>query len=359
MISVSGTLSKGWMNRAIGVVFDREYYFDVARRYAVDSACNEYALDTFGEMGLFYSESNLGQIAYWDEAQVLIGGIQPNLILGMLVGAEFVAGEDKDADITGNCLAGRDPAEMPGSEVLLEHELIGLFDEQIAAVRRGDYGPLRAIPPFFWDASGRATIHGVLTTAQKLWGEGVFMDMVAEPEKCMAMMEWVTEAYVVLCRHFAEVADMAITSVHVGECSCCTVGAELVERFVVPATARIGRELGSVRFHSCGTSTHLIETFGKIAGLQSLDLGGKTSVSRVREVFGREMAISTAPEPELMSAESAEPILDWAKQVLEENAGGDLQFLYHLEPSYSLETTAALTDFVKGQEDFRDARSIR
>ena len=98
MISISGTLSKAWMSRALGVVFDRDYYFDSDRRNTVDSECNEYAMATFPEMGLFYSESNLGQLAHWDTDQVLIGGIQPNLILGILVGAEFVAAGDKDAD---------------------------------------------------------------------------------------------------------------------------------------------------------------------------------------------------------------------------------------------------------------------
>lgn len=358
MISISGTLSKAWVNRAIGVVFDREYYFDPARRHAIDSECNEYAMATFPEMGLFYSESNLGRIAYWNKEQVLVGGIQPNLILGMLVGAEFVAAGDKDADVTGNCCAGRDPSEMPVPESLVDHELIKLFDDQIAEVQRGDHGQLDAIPPFFWDASGRATIHGVLTTAQKLWGESVFMDMVAEPEKCGAMMEWIAEAYIVLCRHFAETAGIGITSVHVGECSCCMVGPELVERFIVPATTRIGDSLGPVRLHSCGQSTHLLESFRKIGRLGSVDLGGQTSVRKAREIFGHETPISIAPEPELMSAEDTEAILDWARQVFADNAGGDLQFLYHLEPSYNIETVAALTDFVKGQKDFRDARSI-
>jgi hypothetical protein len=44
-----------------------------------------------------------------------------------------------------------------------------------------------------------------------------------------------------------------------------------------------------------------------------------------------------------MSARSAEPILSWARQVLEDNAGGDLAFVYHLEPGYNVEMIRALT----------------
>jgi len=90
MITISGTLSKGWMAKALGVVFDRDYYFEPSKRYAVDCQCNEYAAEQFPGMRLFYSESNLGQIDYWDKSQIQIGGIQPNMILGMLLGADFV-----------------------------------------------------------------------------------------------------------------------------------------------------------------------------------------------------------------------------------------------------------------------------
>jgi hypothetical protein len=54
-----------------------------------------------------------------------------------------------------------------------------------------------------------------------------------------------------------------------------------------------------------------------------------------------------------MSAESTEPILNWAGRVLEENDGGNLEFLYHLEPSYNIDTIFAFTDFVKGLRDFQ------
>ncbi len=42
-ISLAGSLSKGWMARALGVAFDREYYFDLQKRLDIDRRCNEYA----------------------------------------------------------------------------------------------------------------------------------------------------------------------------------------------------------------------------------------------------------------------------------------------------------------------------
>ncbi len=344
MITVTGTLSKGWMNRTIGVAFDRDYYFDPAKRHAVDRRCNEYAAETFPGLALFYSESNLGQIKHWDKRQVLIGGIQPNMILGMLLGADLVPADDRDADITPCCFKDKRSEDLPVPKALLDHDLVKLFDQQIKSVRKEH---LRPIPPFFWDASGRAVIHGVLTTAQKLCGETIFMDLLTEPARCMGLLNWIADAYLVLCQHFAQVADLPITEVHVGECSCCMISPTLVEEFVAPITARIGAALGSVRFHSCGTSTHLLTALTRIKHLHSLDFGSETSVDKAREIFGPAMPITIAPSPQVMSAENTEPILDWARRVLEENAGGPLGFVYHLEPSYNVETIYALTDFVR------------
>jgi hypothetical protein len=347
MIGIAGTLSKAWIHQAIGVAFDRDYYLDPVRRHAIDCLCNEYAAEKFPGMNLFYSESNLGRIHYWDKGQVQIGGIQPNMILGMLLGANFLPADNRDADITAGCLAGVGPDDLPAPETLLRHDLVRLFDDQIARIQ--DEGRLRPIPPFFWDASGRAAIHGVLTTAQKLYGETVFLDLVTEPRKCVKSLDWIADAYILLCGHFAQKAGLPITDVHVGECSACVISPAMIKEFVVPVASRIAHALGPVRFHSCGPSTHLLEAIAGIDRLQSLDLGGETSIRRAREIFGREMLINIAPLPRDMSAEGAGPILDLAKRALDENAGGNLTFVYHLEPTYNMETIRALTEFLRRQ----------
>ena len=346
MITISGTISKAWMAKTLGVKFDREYYLNPDIRYLVDSLCNEYALEHFGDMRLFYSESNLGQIDYWNDKQIQIGGIQPNMILGMLLGAEFIPQDDKDADITPGCLVGIDPRDLPRPESLLEHPLINLFDDQIHEMQSISDKKLCPIPPFFWDKSGRAAIHGAMTSAQKLVGENIFIDMMTRPQPCLEIMHWIAEAFVVLCNHFSQTANLPITAIHVGECSSCMVSPELIEQFVVPVTSKIGKELGPVRLHSCGPSTNHLEAFSKITNLHSLDLGGDTSLRRVREIFGKEMLISVSPLPNDMSAESTDPILHWAKNICEENNGGNLEYIYHLESGYNVNTIYALTDFV-------------
>ena len=74
-------------------------------------------------------------------------------------------------------------------------------------------------------------------------------------------------------------------------------------------------------------------------------------------MFGKEILISIAPLPNDMSAESTDPILSWAGKVLEENDGGNLEYMYHLESSYNIDTIYALTDFVKSLPDFQHLKS--
>jgi hypothetical protein len=335
------------MAKALGVCFDRDYYFNPDKRYAIDCECNEYAAAQFPGMRLFYSESNLGQFDHWDKNQIQIGGIQPNIILGMLLGADFVPHDSYDADITPGCLSGKNIDDFPAPESLLDHELVELFDEQIRKVQKNSQKQLRPIPPFFWDTSGRAAIHGAMTSAQKFFGETFFMDMMTKPQHCMKIMDWIADAFIVLCRHFSQITDLPITSVHVGECSACMVSPELIEKSVVPVTSKIGKQLGPVRLHSCGPSTNHLEAFSKINNLYSLDLGGDTSIRKARQIFGRDMLISVVPLPHDMSNENTEPILSWAKRILKENDGGNMEYIYHVEENYNIDTIHALTDFVK------------
>jgi hypothetical protein len=331
-LTLETSVSKAFLGQALGVSFDRDYYFDPFLRHHIDAECHRYVGEHLRELDAFYTESNLGRKAHFKASQALVGGIQPNLILGMLLGADFIPAKQGDADISPACWAGRPPEELPRAEALLEHPIIRLFDSQIRVLQQE--GRLTPIPPFFWDASGRAAIHGALTTAQKFLGEQVFMDMLAEPERVRRTMDWITEANIVLVRHFAELCGIQIRCLHVGECSSCMVGPAEWAEFVGPTLERFGRELGPVRLHSCGPSGHLLAPARKITSLCSLDLGGETPLARVRELFGRDFPVSVAPPVKLLAGGSFESLTSWSRDVLAGNQGGDLVLLYHLEPQY-------------------------
>jgi len=334
MVSLAVSVSKGFVAGRLGAVFDRAYYFDPTRRHDVDLQCQELVRRELADLDACFTESNLGRARFITPDQVLVGGIQPNLILAMLLGAEFVPGMDKDADVTPACCREADPHRLPRADALLRHPLVQTFDEQIRALRQAS--PYRPIPPFFWDGSGRAAVHGALTTAQKLVGEGVFADLLEDPGRCRAIMRWVTEANVTLVKHFAATGEMEITGVHVGECSACMVSPKVFEEFLLPEVVQIGEALGPVRLHSCGRSDHFLGLCAGAACVTSVDVGGQNSVARIRMALGTGFPISIAPLAETLRATEADGLLEWTRRVLEENQGGPLQVVCHVEPGYNL-----------------------
>jgi hypothetical protein len=344
MISIQASVSKGWLNKNGGFEFDAPYYLDPLYRREQDRRIESFLNDRFPEYGIYNMESNLQQIDHVSGNQVLVGGIQPNLILGLLLGAEYVVPPDRDADIRGIPLQGYKNESLPSVQSLLAHPFVQKLESQIRSLL-SERPEWVIIPPFFWDASGRATIHGMITTSLKLCGQSILMDLLEEPKQVQAMHAWITEVYIALIRHFAGMIDFPITSVHIGECSSTMLGANQFTEFISPYVDLLGQELGSIRMHTCGHSDHLLPVIREIDSVNILDTGSRTHVARIRDIFGPDFEIHLAPPVELMMDQSEKQFLtEWLDQTLEENQGGPLLLNYHLESDYSLEACLALHD---------------
>jgi hypothetical protein len=185
---------------------------------------------------------------------------------------------------------------------------------------------MRIIPPFFWDESGRATIHGVVTTSLKLTGDNIMTIMMSDPDLAHAIHQWIVDAYVILIRHFAASGTLTVTSVHVGECAGTMISSQLYEEFVVPYISQLGDRLGAIRLHSCGLSDHLTEAVSRIHQLKIMDTGSRTSILRIRETMGKNFEINVFPPTDIMmDGASQSGVMSWLAKTLEENQGGPLQ----------------------------------
>lgn len=338
MIRIQASVSKGWLNKDGGFTFPDRYYLDPIFRLEQDNEINRFVREKFPGYAIYNMEDNLIQAEYVRENQVLVGAIQPNMILAAIFGASFSFFETTDSDVMGKPLENiSDSRELPMLDTILEHSLVRELDQQIGKIRDA-HPELRIIPPFFWDESGRATIHGVITTSLKLTGDNIMMMMMADPELAHAIHQWITDAYVILIRHFAAAGNLEITSVHVGECAGTMISAELYDEFVVPYISQLGEKLGAIRLHSCGRSDHLIEPASGIYNLKIIDTGSGTSIAKIRETMGRDFEINVFPPMEILREGSPRSeVLRWLDMTLEENQGGPLQIAYHLEPDYELQ----------------------
>ncbi len=180
-VAIVTSVSKGWLNEEAGFTFPERYYMDPLFRREQDMAIDDFLRQRFPRHALYNLESNLAQLAHWRPDQVLVGGIQPNLILGVALGAQMAWYDSQDIDLADVApLAGIDsPSELPHPDTLLDHPFVRTFDEQIEESRR-THPDLTVIPPFFWDSSGRASIHGFVTTSMKLYSEEMFLKMYDE-----------------------------------------------------------------------------------------------------------------------------------------------------------------------------------
>ena len=344
-ISFQASVSKGWLHDRGGFIFDKRYYTDPLYRRSQDAKMNRIVREAFPDYPVYNMEANLMQAAHTGENQVLVGGIQPNLILAIALGSEFVAYPDKDSDVSGNPLQEIASAEaLPGLDQVLAHPFIRELDGQIKELKNS-HTELEIIPPFFWDSSGRATIHGIITTSLKLIGDNAMILMIMDPDLMHAIHQWITDAYILLINHYSGLAGMLVTSVHVGECSGTMISNEQYEEFVTPYVTRLGKAFGNIRLHSCGPSDHILDAISKIGNLAVIDTGSNTSVAKIREMKGIDFEINLEPPVNLMLKDSPKSeILKWLDRVLEENRGGPLKFAFHLESGYAIENCLALYD---------------
>jgi uroporphyrinogen-III decarboxylase len=325
-----GSVSFGWLSEYGHFAFDEPFFMNPLVRLERERKMHALVAERFPDEPIYNLEAHLVQIEGRQKPVVLVGGLQPNLILGATVGAEFVFYEGKDPDITPTPLE-----EMTDVEDLADFDWadtwpISLFLEQIQQLREKLDDSFAIIPPFFWDTTGRATTHGILTTAQKLIGERIFLEIADNPAFVHEFFTWIVDAYVELIHLFAEAASMNITSLHTGDCSACMMGADQYAEFVLPHLNDFVQRVGPVRLHSCGQSDHLLDVFKQVDNLRSLNVGSGTSVAQIREKFGP-IRIDLMPETHLLTSGKPEQVDAWVRQSLKDNGNGDLQFQYHLD----------------------------
>ena len=345
MISFQASISKGWLHEMGGFEFGEKYYMDPLFRRSQDMQMHEFIRRDFKAYPLYNMEANLVQANHRNEKQILIGGIQPNLILAHILGANFVFYRDKDMDVSGNPLKYISLAEdLPHIERILQHPFVKELDRQILELLR-IHPELEIIPPFFWDNSGRATIHGIITTSLKLIGDKAMMMIIMDPDLLHKVHQWITDAYIVLINHYAALTDFSIRSIHVGECSGTMISHDQYVEFINPYINELGRNFGHIRLHSCGFSDHLLKAIDQIENLNIIDTGSNTSIAKIRQMKGRDFEINVEPPINLLlKGSSRKDLINWLDKTLKENQGGPMRFGIHIESSYSMENCLSIYD---------------
>jgi len=329
-VSFLGSVSFGWLHERGGFTFDEPYFMDPWVHLERERVIHAFVAEAFPREPIYNIEAHLVQVQGRQRPVALVGPLQPNLILGATVGAQFVFYGDKDPDITPTPLADIRDVDPLWNINWADTWPLSQFLDQIHELRETLAETHTIVPPYCWDTTGRATIHGIITTAQKLMGERIFLELTDNPGFVNEFFAWIADAYVKQIRLCAEAAGMTITGLHIGDCSLCMVGPDPFSEFVLPHVNRLSRQLGPVRFHSCGYSDHLLEAFSTIDNLNIINVGSNTSVRKIRERFGP-IRIDLLPDTKLLTLGTPEDMDTWVRRTIAENAEGELEFQGHLD----------------------------
>jgi len=346
-VTALGSISKGVLSAEGGFVFDERYFLDPDYRWEQDKRIARFVEDRYAPIPLYYFEGNLVQPEYLPIPFRLVGGLQPNMILGAAVGANWMFFDHQDADITQNPLRGLDDIDKLADINWEQREPIKTFLNQIDEMNARYGADVDVFPPFFWDRSGRATVHGPLTTAHKLMGEDIYLKMSDDLDFVDRLLRWISETYVKLIHLFSDRAELPVRSIHIGECSGCMISADHWERLIIPAMNMMADACGPVRLHSCGDSNHILEQMAKVHNLGALNVGSGASVARSREFVGEEIPLHVNPDVHMLSKGTTEDCKHWVARSIEESGSGPLSIAFHVDTAVPLSNVAALFDAVR------------
>jgi hypothetical protein len=199
---------------------------------------------------VYNAEAHLARVNHQPLPFRQVGGLQPNLILGAALGAKLMIPGNRDPDIDRPPLAGRKNFSDLHNIRWDEVEPVKTFLAQIDLLQaRYTDQTVDIYPPFFWDVSGRAAIHGPLTTAVKLVGEDFFTLSYDYFDQAQQMISWITDAYLDLIHLFAGRAGFTMKEIHIGECTGSLFSADIWEHLALPSINRFAETAGSVRSH--------------------------------------------------------------------------------------------------------------
>ncbi|MFC2125653.1 uroporphyrinogen decarboxylase family protein [Bacteroidota bacterium] len=334
---MQSSVSKGWLNKNGGFEFTERYYLDPLFRRKQEDVIKSFIKAYFPVIPVYYMEDDLMQPQFMKDNQVLVGGIQPNMLLAAGMGAGFKFFPDMDSDLDGQPLNGlMDKDELPDFDTLINHPFFKEIIKQINYIKT-DHPEYNVIPPFFWDTSGRATIHGIFTTSYKLIGEQALTMPYLNPELLHDVHHWIAETYIRFVRFFNQFADFKITAVHIGECSGTMLEPGLYETFIIPYLNKIGNDLAPVRLHSCGFSDHLLDKIALVKNLAGISTGSGTSVRLIRSLFGKDISVNYLMPVDLFQSSTRDAEIEsWIENIIEENDCGNLSMSFHIEPDYDI-----------------------
>jgi hypothetical protein len=135
--------------------------------------------------------------------------------------------------------------------------------------------------------SGTMTIHTPYTTAHALCGEDFLVLLATEPDSAAVIMEKIWAIYCAIFDRLVAEVGATIHRIQLGDCSASLLPDSLYRSAVAPSNLAIASGFAQVGYHSCGPSSHLLDSFALISRLDSIELGPGTDLARATRSMPR------------------------------------------------------------------------
>lgn len=266
-INISLNFMPAFYHKHTGVIYGDAYYFDPEYRAKVESVETVFLYDIFGRFGVGSSEPVPSANLF----------IQPIDLLKATQGADIVCPSDATMETRGHLWAGLTIAEIaninPGDAA--NHPFIDVILAQYREMEKL-YGDRADI---FGMKSGIMNIHAPYTTAHQLCGEEIFYLMSDDPAGARVIFDKIWQIYqAIFARIGAAIGAPSANRVQLGDCSAGMLSAEQYRAVVLPVNQSIAGQFATAGYHSCGQSTHLLNAFAAIPGVNTIELGAGTDL---------------------------------------------------------------------------------
>lgn len=267
-----------------GVRFDERYFRNDEHRREQDALIHKALFGWFGTHWPSIAPGWAGEPPY------TVGVGAAYVIIAALFGAKIRYYDDFHPDCSSEPLAHiREPREIKVPDVENAWPLSEYLARYDALAAK--HGRERVVLPGFefqgtLDPRSRGLLmHSPLTTAYKLRGSQLFVDMKERPDVARRVFSAVRETYYRTCDLLIGRLGMKTDVIFFGACASSWVSPELWREWELPAISEIVTRYGArTILHSCGKSTHLLEAFAGLPRLQELHLGEGTDLAAARRI---------------------------------------------------------------------------
>ncbi|MEI8139785.1 MAG: uroporphyrinogen decarboxylase family protein [bacterium] len=266
-VDISLNFMPAFFRKHLGVTYGDAFYFDPGHRANVERAESRFLYEVLGRFGVGSPTPSPSPSLF----------IQPIDLLKATQGTPVCCPLDATLETRGHAWADLSVAEIERLDprAAAHHPFVDTLLGQYHELQRlyGDQADL------FGLKSGMMNLHAPFTTAHQLCGETLFYLLVDDPKGARLIFDKIWALYqAVFARLRAEIGAPPLSRVNLGDCSASLISAEQYREVVLPANQAIAAKFTRANYHSCGSSSHLLEAFADIPGVKSIELGPGTNL---------------------------------------------------------------------------------